>query len=408
MRSLRATLFLLVGLTLAGPSTTRAQEPETRADALRAEREKKSTALSPPKTSRLERTLLDLESGRLFERILGPPEGLYPRIGNITAGSGISVGPGIRYPGLLGEHVDVQAFAAASFSRYWMVDARLLMPRLMQERLSLDLHGQRYSFPSQEFFGVGPDSNRDDLVTYGLQNTVVGASATLRPTSWLSIGGGVDRLAPTIEAGIEPGEILSLFDDVQAPGVLDQPDYLRYGASLDVNYRQPRGNPRRGGRYSISAQKFDDQDSSAFTFSRVDVNLEQYIPILRGRRVIALRALASLADAEPGASVPFYLKPTLGGPDDLRGFRRFRFRDDNALLLQAEYRWEIFSAMDGAIFYDAGKVASRSEDLDLRDLESDYGIGFRFGTVNGIFLRVEGAFGSRGGKHFILRFGNVF
>ena len=106
--------------------------------------------------------------------------------------------------------------------------------------------------------------------------------------------------------------------------------------------------------------------------------------------------------------MPFYLLRTLGGPDDLRGFRRFRFRDENSILLQAEYRWEIFTAVDGAIFYDAGKVASRHEDLNLEDLESDYGIGFRFGTRNGVFLRVEGAFGSSGGKHFILRFGNVF
>jgi hypothetical protein len=64
--------------------------------------------------------------------------------------------------------------------------------------------------------------------------------------------------------------------------------------------------------------------------------------------------------------------------------------------------------MDGALFYDAGKVASRLEDLNLRDLETDYGIGFRFGSANGVFLRVEAAFGSSGGKHFILRFNNVF
>jgi hypothetical protein len=401
-------LVLLAGLILLGAAPTLAQEPETRAEAIRAEREKKTGDLTPPKTSRLERTLLDLESGKLFERILNPPEGIYPRIGNITAGSGISVGPGIRYPGLFGEHVDLQAFAAASFAQYWMVDARIQMPRLARGRVALEVHGQRYSFPSQEFFGVGPDSNRTDLVTYGLSNTVVGTSGAVRPVPWLSVGAAVDRLAPAIEAGAEPGEILSVFDSLQAPGVLDQPDYLRYEGSIDVNYRQPLGNPRRGGRYLVTAQKFDDLDSSSYTFSRVDVSLEQYIPFLRGRRVLALRAAASMADAEPGASVPFYLKPTLGGPDDLRGFRRFRFRDDNMLLLQAEYRWEIFSAMDGAIFYDAGKVASRSEDLDLNDLESDYGIGFRFGTINGIFLRVEGAFGSRGGKHFILRFGNVF
>ena len=64
--------------------------------------------------------------------------------------------------------------------------------------------------------------------------------------------------------------------------------------------------------------------------------------------------------------------------------------------------------MDGAIFYDAGQVAPRVRDLSLRDLESNYGIGFRFGTINGVFLRVEGAFGSSDGKHFIFRFGHVF
>jgi hypothetical protein len=64
--------------------------------------------------------------------------------------------------------------------------------------------------------------------------------------------------------------------------------------------------------------------------------------------------------------------------------------------------------MDAAIFYDAGAVAPDHDDLSLGNLESDYGIGVRFGTVNGIFLRIEGAFGSTGGKHFILRFGNVF
>jgi hypothetical protein len=37
-----------------------------------------------------------------------------------------------------------------------------------------------------------------------------------------------------------------------------------------------------------------------------------------------------MTNADAGSVVPFYVQPTLGGPDDLRGFRRFRFRDDNA------------------------------------------------------------------------------
>jgi outer membrane translocation and assembly module TamA len=115
-----------------------------------------------------------------------------------------------------------------------------------------------------------------------------------------------------------------------------------------------------------------------------------------------------VSDADDGAQVPFYYLRTLGGPDDLRGFHRLRFRDKHALLLQAEYRWEIFTAVDGALFYDTGKVASRVENLNFKDLESDYGIGFRFGTANNVFLRIEAALGSQGGKHFIFSFHNVF
>ena len=106
--------------------------------------------------------------------------------------------------------------------------------------------------------------------------------------------------------------------------------------------------------------------------------------------------------------MPFYLQRTLGGPDDLRGFRRFRFRDTHLLLFQAEYRWEIFTAVDGAIFYDTGTVGGSRDALRLDQFESNYGLGFRFGTSNGVFLRVEGAFGSRDGKHFVLRTGHVF
>ena len=34
--------------------------------------------------------------------------------------------------------------------------------------------------------------------------------------------------------------------------------------------------------------------------------------------------------------------------------------------------------MDMAIFYDAGKVASRLEDLDFNDMTDNWGIGARF------------------------------
>lgn len=406
----RSTTILLfvAALVLFVSDVVHAQDPASRAEALRRQREEKSRQLAPPERSRLERVLLDLETGRLFERLLNPAEGLYPKIGNVTAGSGISFGPGYRRPGVFGGHADFSAFAAASFQRYWMVDTRLMFPRLAGDTVSLDVHGQRYEFPNEDFFGLGPESNREDEVAYGLANSLVGATGAVRPKPWLAVGGGVDYLTPHLIGSDDGVGIGELFTEATAPGLVAQPDFMRYHVFADLNYREPRGNPRRGGRYALAIERFDDRDTDRYSFRRVEADLQQYVPLLRDRRVLALHALVSTSDTDEGREVPFYLQRTLGGPDDLRGFRRFRFRDRHMLLLQAEYRWEIFTAVDGAIFYDAGKVASRLEDLDLSDLESDYGIGFRFGSSSGVFLRVEGAFGSSGGKHFIFRFGHVF
>ena len=267
---------------------------------------------------------------------------------------------------------------------------------------------QTYDFPEELFFGIGPDSLRSDLVSYGLRNTIVGATASVRPRSWLTVSGGADFLNPAISSTTESDSIGSRFDDASAPGLAEQPDFMRYDGQVDVNLRQPRGNPRQGGRYLFTYQRFDDLDRNAYSFQRAEADLQQYISLYRHRRVLALRAMASVSDADQGAQVPFYYLRSLGGPDDLRGFHRLRFRDKHALLLQAEYRWEIFTAVDGALFYDTGKVASRVENLNFKDLESDYGIGFRFGTANNVFLRIEAALGSHGGKHFIFSFHNVF
>jgi hypothetical protein len=401
-------LILVVGGAVLTSRPIRAQEPETRAEQLRQRREEKSQRLEPPRVTGAERLLLALESGRLFERLLNPAEGWYPKVGNVTAGSGISFGPGYRRPGLFGGHVDASAFAAASFKQYWMLEGRMQLPRLAGERVMLDLHVQRYEFPEQDFFGLGPQSLRQNDVVYGLRNTVLGVSTGYTPVRWLSLTGTVDRLVPRISAPLVTGSIRQHFSDAEAPGLDVQPAFIRYGAAIEANHREPRGNPRRGGRYTVRYQSYDDLDLNQFSFDRVDVDLQHYVPFLNERRVFAFRAMASASGARDEGRVPFYFQQTLGGPDDLRGFRRFRFRDENMILLQAEYRWEIFTAVDGALFYDAGKVASRVDDLDFRNLESDYGIGFRFGTRNGVFLRVEGAFGSSGGKQFVMRFGHVF
>ena len=106
--------------------------------------------------------------------------------------------------------------------------------------------------------------------------------------------------------------------------------------------------------------------------------LRQFIPIFDKKRVFALQLAMVGTDADDGNRVPFYMQPTLGGGQTLRTSSDYRFRDTHALWMNAEYRWEAFSALDMALFTDWGKVAPKFSDLDFSDLEHAYGIGFRF------------------------------
>jgi hypothetical protein len=65
------------------------------------------------------------------------------------------------------------------------------------------------------------------------------------------------------------------------------------------------------------------------------------------------------------------------------------------MLLQGEWRWiPNRLGLDMAIFYDAGKVTSRRQDLDFDGLKSDVGIGFRIHGPTATPVRIELARGS--------------
>ena len=88
--------------------------------------------------------------------------------------------------------------------------------------------------------------------------------------------------------------------------------------------------------------------------------------------------------------------PSVGGGSSLRGYSSWRFRDRNSLLLQAEWRIMVNRFIDTAVFYDAGKVTRAPRDLNLDDLQHDYGFGLRFHGPLSTPLRIDFAQGSEG------------
>lgn len=403
MAGSRILLFLTLTSVAFGAASAYAQE--TRAEALRQERLDKEKTLEPYKENIAEKVLKMIETeGLIINR-----DRFYPKLGSLTTGSGFAWGVGYRTRRLFeGEgHFDV--WGGMSMTRYWAVEGKLQFPTLLNHRAMFETYARRHEYPQEDYFGLGPLSLRRNHTDYSLQTNTFGMRAGVRPAPIVTVGGGVEYLNPRVGNGTDDSlpSIGDVFDEQQAPGLAAQPDFLRSLAFVEVDYRQPL-NARRGGWYRMELSHYADRELGAYTFNRLDVDVRQFVSILAERRILVGRVALSTSDWASGQVQPFYFMPTLGGNDTLRGFRDYRFRGPHGLLLQGEYRFEIWSGLDGALFYDAGKVTLSRSNLNFRNLESDYGIGFRFNTDKGIILRVDGAFGSRDGKHLWIVFGGRF
>ena len=334
--------------------------------------------------------------------------GFYPEFRGLPPGSGISVGPGFRH-GLFDGRASIDASTAISWSRGKFGQAAFELPHIAGHQVSVGTQIKWQDFTRLNYFGIGPASTETNRTDYRLQNADYNAFAAVKPRDWLTFGG---RVGFSQRVNIKPGTSAvhpptrELFTDATAPGLVDHPAFLHSDAYIGVDTRDHPGYPHSGGVYRVTLSDFNDRDFDRFSFRRIEAEAAHFIPILHENWVIALRGRIAASDTSNGAIVPFYLLPTLGGGNSLRGYDDYRFRDRNLLLLNAEYRWRVFGALDNALFYDAGKVASRFGDLDLTHMRTLYGIGFRFHTNDTTFVRLDIG-RSKEGTRVLLSIGDV-
>jgi outer membrane protein assembly factor BamA len=396
-------LLLVLGCPLVRAQVTSRTELIDRA------RREKLKILAPDDLSTLESVLLAIKEQKIIERITGGIAGLRVRLGGLTTGSGFAVGPEYLRRDLADGAVVVRGSARASAKRYQLFDLQLLLPKLANDRLFLDLYAVHRNYPRIDYYGPGPDSRKTGRSNFRLEDTAYDGTAGVRALPYFHVGGTLGYLQVNVGPGKDPRFISAeqIYPPVNTPGIDDQADFLRGGVFAQVDYRDNPGGPRKGGNYLWRYTWHSDRTLGLHSFRRMDLEAQQYFPFFNRRRVIALRAKSVLTDAASGQRVPFYLQPTLGGSDDLRGFRPFRFYDDNLIVMNAEYRWESFSGLDVALFADAGKVFSRRAQWNFKDLEASYGFGFRFNVRNDVFMRIDTGYSHEGFQLWV-KFNNVF
>lgn len=369
----------------------------------------------PPGRSTIERGLYWYDNQYVLAKLFGGWKGIHLAGGDFPAGAGFNVGVGFDHAigsadndPRLPNRVALTARAAYGTRGYARLSAGVNASNLGGAPVDIGAFAQYYEYAQEDFFGLGIDSIESGRTNYLLDVVESGGAVHWRPYK-LDFGAAAGYLAPRVGRGQDSRfpSTEDLLNATSTPGLGTQTDFMKVELSAAFDWRDQPSHPRVGGRYAVSAAQFDDRDLGQFDFHRVDVSLQQYVPLASRYRVLALRAEGVFTNADSGQAVPFYLQPTLGGARNLRGFREFRFRDENSLLLGAEYRWEAWWALDGALFVDAGTVAPSRRGLSLGDMEVGYGIGFRFHSNSAIVTRLDLAF-SREGFVPLLRFEHVF
>lgn len=386
-----------------------AQEPSSRAETIEKERDRKTAVLKPETLSRAEQALRDIQDKKLLERFSYGYNGLRAAIGNMATGSGFALGPEFHREDLLRGHLTTRITALVSTRRWQKYESEVTLPRLANGQLTLGFHALHRNYSSVDYYGPGPDSGKGGRSTYRFEDTRVNAGGGWRPVRLVRLAARSGYVWTNVGPGDRKGAISTdrLFNERTLPGIERQTNFAENSASFQVDWRDDPAGPKTGGNYVIQQTWYSDRVFGRYSFGRLDLDLQQYVGFFNKTRRFAFRAKAALTDAGNGQTVPFYMQPTIGGADDLRGFRPYRFSGPNAMSLTGEYRWEIFSGMDGALFADAGKVFPRRGQLNFSNLESSVGFGLRANARNRTFLRIDVGFSHEGFAVFV-KFNDVF
>jgi len=396
---------ILMTVTLVSGAATAAfaqtSEPDSRQAVVEQAQSEKAGSLHPYVPSRAERLITQLENA-----LVNATTTWHPYFQNAYSGGGFALGAGYMRHVSPYNFVDVRG--SYSVSGYKLAEAEFSAPRLFHRRGQLSMIGGWRDATEVGFYGFGSNTTLSNRANYAFDQPYGGARMTFWPTRRLfMLRGGVDvaRWSLTDPTGRSPS-VAAVYTPATLPGLGTVTTLRHSQATVGIDSRLSDGYARRGGFYGVTAHDFSDNDSR-FGFRQVDYEAIQHIPILRETWVISLRGLASTTWRKNGQQIPFFALPSLGGGSNLRGFSSWRFRDQNSLLLQAEWRIMVNRFFDTAVFYDTGKVAAHRSDLDFDALRNDYGFGARFHSPFATVFRIDVA-RSREGTRLVFASSAVF
>jgi hypothetical protein len=397
--------FLLLAFFLSSKVLAQSNDDggvSTRAGEIQAERaEKEQNAEPPPEPGAI---------GKHARRVADVVQLVPIRVVSEGLGTGHGFGIGLAFQWYRhNDQIVWRLWGIEMRHNFYRAGAAMQFQNLTKQDLKFTLQGVHADAPQLDYYGPGPNSSVNNHTNYRLETTLFDLRGELRAHPHFvpacHVGGLLLNVGPGTNSSLPSTE--SVFGPAAAPGIDQQSNYVVAGCSAQMDLRDIPDKPQKGTYLGGSYERYQAQGFNQFSFNRASAQAEEYIPFFNRKRVVELRANTVLSWHNDNQVVPFYLQPTLGSDMELRGFPRYRFYDENSVATTAEYRWEINTGLDMALFFDTGQVFPRPGSFSLSEIESSAGFGFRFKDRTHWLARVDMGF-SREGFQVWLKFGKLF
>lgn len=411
----------LFSVLLAGSLLSSAQSPPatdsatgTRSAGIEAARRAKAASITPATGTGNPFAVVEesLDKGLgVWNGMKAGAHGLSLHLGGLAVGSGLALGPEYIYKtgDLYNPNLIWDSYAVASFQTYYRLQTLLELPKLLAGHAFANLEGVRFDYPRLAYYGPGPHSKKTGRTDYRMQDNQADFRAGYQAGSRFRIGilGGFQNIKIGAGTADQYASADATYTEAEAPGLDQKANFWNGGFFLKFDSRDNPGDAHSGTFLYSQFQVVEGSRKRLGAFNQYDFEAQHFFHFWNRRRVIATRFKTSLTTPRRGTFVPFYLEPRLGGQDDLRGFRPYRFYDQNSILVQGEYRWTVMEPVELAVFADGGKVFHEWQNLSLAGLDADVGFGLRVRRNDFVPLRVDVGF-SREGFQIWLIFYNIF
>lgn len=276
-------------------------------------------------------------------------------------------------PGRAGEETRSSNFI---FSAAYTLNRQLLLeltPNVIFRKETLILDGRyEYSFFPDSYWGVGahlPDETETDIE---YRQYEFRQAALFRVVPELHAG-PIIRWSRLTDITFPDG-----FDWLPGPSDTEISEGSRlYGAGFSIRHdrRNSLITPTENYYFEFTGIIYPEFIGNTHPHSSWLADVRSYLDLFGDQTsVLAFHFRSHFTAGSP----PFQEYALLGGREIMRGYYEGRFRDNNALQLQAEYRRHIYWRFGATLFAAAGEVWNRFEEISFTNPKLSAGAGLRF------------------------------